>query len=278
MTDPAPRPDPAELARRRHAAQRLAVDAGATLLEHAGRIEFEAKLNAQDLVTAADRASEALILERLQRLFPDDGVVAEESDGKEGASRRQADLRAAPFAWCVDPLDGTTNFVHGYPSWAVSIGLLAHGRPVLGVVFAPARKELFVGGIDHPSTLGGNPIRVSRAPSLDRALVATGFPPNRRERVDVLLPVVRRVLLECHGIRRAGAAALDLCDVAAGRLDAYYEWGLAPWDVVAGQAIVESAGGRVSATDGGAHDPFAGSILASNGVLHADAVRLVTGP
>lgn len=269
-------PDAAALAQRLDAARAIATDAGHLLMRHFGSLARYDEKSAIDLVSDADRQSEVLIAERLARAFPGDPVIQEEAHGKAGAAARRAETDAATFAWCIDPLDGTTNFVHGYPTFAVSIGLLHFGRPALGVVHAPALGETYAGGVGVPAVRGRDPIRVSSVPSIGRALLATGFPYDRRERVDALLAVVKRALLTAHDLRRAGSAALDLCTVASGRIDGFFEQGLAPWDVIAGQAIVEAAGGTITGYDGAPHDPYAGHVLASNGAIHRELVALVT--
>ncbi len=271
-------PDPAALAQRLDAARAVAAEAGAILMRHFGRLARYDEKSAIDLVSDADRESEAHVASRLAALFPEDLLIQEEAHGLAGARARRAATDAAPFAWCIDPLDGTTNFVHGYPTFAVSIGLLHRGAPALGVVHAPALGESYAGGHGIPATRGRDPIRVSAVPSISRALLATGFPYDRRQRVDALLAVVKRALLAAHDLRRAGSAALDLCTVACGRLDGFFEQGLSPWDVVAGQAIVEAAGGRVTGYRGEPHDPYAGHILASNASIHDDLIALVRDP
>ena len=269
-------PDPAALSVRMHVARRVAAEAGSILLRHLGTLGgYEQKRSSIDLVTVADRESEAFIAGALRARFPEDSLCLEEADGREGIGARRAELDAASFAWCVDPLDGTTSFVHGYPAFAVSIGLLHHGRPVLGVVHAPARRETFAGGVGIPATKDHHPITVSSTRSLDRALLGTGFPYDRRQRVDEILAVIRRALLVCHDLRRSGSAALDLCDVAAGRLDGFFEQTLAPWDLTAGHAIIEAAGGTLSSYRGAPHDVFAGDTVASNALIHAELIQLV---
>jgi len=265
-----------ELRQRLDAARQIALEAGALLLSRLGRAgEVSVKRTAVDLVTDTDRDAEKIIVAGLTAMFHGEPICAEETDGSEGAAARKTEIEAARWAWCVDPLDGTTNFVHGYPSFCVSIGLLHRGHPVGGVVHAPARNETFHGGQGLVITLEGAQIQVSKTASLQASLIATGFPHDRIERLDHLLPVLRRVLETAHGIRRAGSAALDLCDVACGRLDAYYEWGLNPWDLAAGQALVEAAGGRVSDDRGGPHGLFEGAIIASNGIIHDPLVDLL---
>ena len=270
-------PPVAELMARLQVALRVAEMAGAVLMQHFGKLERYEEKSPIDLVTVADRESEALVLAELRAAWPDDAMLAEESDGREGAQAMRARVPELPWCWVVDPLDGTTNFAHTHPNFNVSIGLLWFGQPVLGVVFAPARRELFVGGIGVPATCNGAPIHVSRVTSMAKSLVATGFPYDRRERMPQLLRWLGRALERAHCVRRGGAAALDLCDLAAGRLDAYYEPGLQPWDVAGGAAILHAAGGTTSDFDGSPLDLFAARTLASNGLVHAELIDLVSG-
>ncbi len=276
---------PLALASRLKVALRAAESAGAILMRHLGggdALQVEHK-GAVDLVTVADREAEACVLGELALAFPEDGRIGEETDGAGGRAAWQATARRTTYCWLVDPLDGTTHFAHGHLQFCVSIGLLRDGVPCLGVVHAPARRETFVGGVGLPSTCNGAPIHVSAVDQLSGALVATGFPYDRRPRIDTLLSRLRVVLLSCQGVRRGGSAALDLCELAAGRLDAYYEDSLQPWDVAAGIAIVEAAGGAVRGF-GAAQpawqvpaDPFAGAVLASNLRLGPQMATLLAG-
>ena len=278
MPNPPAAVDPAlqsALSARLKVALRAAEEAGAILMAHLGHLEGVDNKSPIDLVTVADRDSEARILSELRSAFAGDRVLAEEQDGPAGAAALAPLVAALPFCWVVDPLDGTTNFAHGHPQFAVSIGLLHHGEPVLGVVLAPARREIFVGGLGVRATCNGRLIQVSEVDSMAQSLLATGFPYDRRERLPQLLDWLGRALMAAHGVRRGGSAALDLCELAAGRLDGYYEVGLAPWDVCAGQAIVVAAGGLVSNFGGGAHDLFGRQLLASNGLVHKELRRLV---
>jgi myo-inositol-1(or 4)-monophosphatase len=210
----------------------MARDAGAILLEHFGRARgVDVKSSATDMVSAADHDAEALIRERLETARPEDGLVGEEGSRRESASGRQ---------WVVDPLDGTTNFLYGFPGWAVSIALEGE----LGVVFDPIRDELFAGVRGEGASLNGEPLRMRAHSDLSTALIATGFGYDA-ERRSKQGAVLARVLPRIRDIRRAGAAALDLCWVAAGRLDGYYERGLWPWDWAAARIVVEEAGGAV---------------------------------
>jgi myo-inositol-1(or 4)-monophosphatase len=237
-------------------------EAGEALMRHLGRLPGFDRKGAVDLVTAADREVEALLHRRLLGPFPADAFLGEE--GGEGGSE------GADWRWIVDPLDGTTNFVHAYPVFAVSVALQHRGRTVYGCVHAPALRETFRAVAGRGATLDGTPIRVSRTASVADALLATGAPYNRREVVDDLLRLVRRGILQAHGIRREGSGALDLAWLAAGRLDGFWEQGLHAWDVAAGILLVEEAGGRVTGWDLGPHDLYRGPLLASNGTLHAE--------
>jgi myo-inositol-1(or 4)-monophosphatase len=195
------------------------------------------------MVSAADRDAEALIQSALREERPDDGVLGEEGARAKGASGRR---------WVVDPLDGTTNFLYGFPVWAVSIGLEDERGGALGVVFDPVRDELFAAERGGGATLNGGPISVREADELERALLATGFGYDAARRA-LQAAVMERVLPNVRDIRRAGAAALDLSWLAAGRLDAYYERGLHPWDWAAARVIVAEAGGQVADLDGEPH-------------------------
>ena len=267
-----------ELASRLKIALRAAEQAGAVLMRHFGKLDGFQEKSPVDLVTVADHESEATLLSELRGAFPRDSILAEEADGRAGAEAMRERVATVPWCWVVDPLDGTTNFAHTNPQFNVSIGLLRFGQPVLGVVLAPARRELFVGGVGVPATCNAHPIRVSRVNTLSKSLVATGFPYDRRTRLPQLLGWLGRALERAHCVRRPGAAALDLCELAAGRLDAFYEPGLQPWDVAGGAAILQAAGGTLSGFDGGPVDLFSGWTLASNGTVHAELVDLVDGP
>lgn len=220
-------------------------EAGSALRQAASEPQRVEHKGAVDLVTETDRAVEALITERLRAAFPDHVVVGEEASAAGGA-RRPPDDR---FAWYLDPLDGTTNFAHGHPHFAVSLGLMRGREALLALVADPLRDETFVAARGAGAALNGAPIRVSTATALGAALLATGTPYDRREQADLYLGVVREFMLRGQGIRRAGSAALDLCWVADGRLDLYYEGGLAEWDVAAGALIAAEAGATVRRHD-----------------------------
>jgi myo-inositol-1(or 4)-monophosphatase len=261
--------DPLEGARQ--IASEIARDAGRVLLEGWGtRPAIGFKSEDINLVTEYDKRSEALIVARLAAAFPADRIVAEEGTtvaGEGGALR----------VWYVDPLDGTTNFAHGLPIFSVSIGLSVNRRPVLGVVEAPAVGWSFSGTITGGgSTLNGKPIAPSRVDRLASALLVTGFP-YARNPVQTNLAEWAAFTAAAQGTRRLGSAALDLCFVACGWLDGYWERALHPWDLVAGAAIIVGARGRVSDLDGTAFDGETGRILASNGHLHDQMMRILQG-
>jgi len=232
------------------------------------RIEYKSAI---DLVTDTDRRVEALVVEHLHRAFPDHLIVGEESS----AGRAPARPRAGQYAWYLDPLDGTTNFAHGHPHFAVSLGLARDDELLLAVVSDPLRDETFTATRGGGATLNGRPIRVSDVGELGRALLATGLPYDRREHADDYLAVIRAFVLRAQGIRRAGSAALDLCYLACGRFDGYWEWKLSPWDSAAGALIVREAGGTVTDFTGRRFDPYGVEILASNGPLHSAMIEVL---
>lgn len=219
-----------------------------------------------DLVTETDLAVEKFLKENLARLLPRAAFLAEESAAGAGLSDP---------AWVIDPLDGTTNFAHNLPFVATSIGLWSEGRIILGVVNCPFLGECFTARREGGAFCNGEPIAVSGADSLERSLLATGFPYNFEGREDLLLTRLARTLPRVQGMRRCGAAAVDLAYVAAGRFDAYYEGWLAPWDSAAGWLLVEEAGGRVSALNGAPYDLYSPHILATNGRVHGAFVALL---
>jgi myo-inositol-1(or 4)-monophosphatase len=227
---------------------------GARLISH--------KRSVIDLVTEMDQRSERFIVERLLGAFPDHGVLAEEG----GATRGRSEYR-----WVIDPLDGTTNYAHGLPVFAVSVALERAGVVELGVAYDPTRDECFVAERGHGATLGGEPIRVSTTPSLDGALLVTGFPYDIRTTVETNLPEYAALSVRAQAVRRLGSAVLDLCYVACGRFDGFWELALGPWDMAAGGLIVQEAGGRVTSVRGGPWRLEGPGILASNGLVH-DAI------
>jgi myo-inositol-1(or 4)-monophosphatase len=224
-----------------------------------------------DLVTEFDRRSEALLVTRLRALTPEIPVVGEEATAA-GETKRRAGL-----VWYVDPLDGTTNFVHGHPFFCVSVGLMEDDRPVAGAVVAPALALRWVGwlapaGGAHVATRNGVPCAVSTTAKLGDALVGTGFPPQRDRAPDNNFDSFLAVKRVAQAVRRCGSAAVDLCLVADGTYDGYWERRLHAWDTAAGSAIVLAAGGTVTALDGGQPDLHVGHIVASNGLVHGEIV------
>ncbi len=251
---------------------RAAVDEAGALLRArwrtAKRIRYKSVI---DLVTDTDRDAEALVLKRLQRTFPGHLVVGEEASTGITLRRPPADR----YVWYLDPLDGTTNFAHAHPHFAVSLAL-AHGADVLlGIVHDPLRGETFVATRGGGATLNGQPIRVSTVRSLNRALLGTGFPYDRQRRAAFYLRFLAAFMTRTQGIRRAGSAALDLSYVACGRLDGFWEWKLRPWDIAAGALLVVEAGGRTSNFLGGPLDLYGPQTLASNSRVHRAMITVI---
>ena len=250
-------------------ARDLAIQAGAILRD---RLHGERQVvlkGAVDLVTDADHASEQLIWEGLRAAFPTHRIT-----GEEGSVGAEATIAEQPFGWVFDPLDGTTNYAHGLPIFCVSIALERSGEVVLGVVHDPMGEETFVAERGRGAFLNGELIRVSDTHELIRALIATGFPYDRAEMPEAL-ELFGRFAATTQGMRRLGSAALDLCHVASGRIDGYYERGLWPWDLAAGSVILEEAGGKLTNYRGGKLDLGGREIVASNGRLHPAITKLM---
>jgi myo-inositol-1(or 4)-monophosphatase len=243
------------------AAIEIAREAGQVLMAHRG-VGFELK-GEHDLVTAADRASERLVLNRLRERFPNHGIVAEEGG--------RAEMRSE-YRWYVDPLDGTTNFAHGFPMWNVTLGLARNEEIIAGVVYDPLNRELFAAERGAGARLNGAPMHVSKTLRLDDALLATGFPSRRRHQ-NVNIHFYYQVAMVTHGVRRGGSAALDLAFTACGRLDGFWEFGLNPWDMAAGTLLVEEAGGAVSGMRGEPLSLTGKYVLADNGLLHEETLK-----
>ena len=246
-------------------AMEIAREAGALLANFfERRIPFELKGDF-DLVTEADRASEKLVVERLRTHFPSHGIVAEEGGGHESPSE---------FRWYVDPLDGTTNFAHGFPIFNVTLGLARAGEIIAGVIYDPIRCEMFAGERGSGAWLNNRRIHVSKAQRLADSLASTGFPSRKRHQ-NVNIHFYHQMAMASHGVRRTGSAAIDLAYVACGRLDAFWEFGLKPWDMAAGILLVTEAGGRVSDMNGASHRiPGSDHLLADNGLIHDEIVGL----
>jgi myo-inositol-1(or 4)-monophosphatase len=245
----------------------IAREAGALLREGFNRPKQISYKGEVDLVTESDKRSEALVVARLRKHFPDHGIVAEEGGGAQAVAR---------YCWHVDPLDGTTNFAHGYPCFAVSIGLAENGQPIVGAVFNPVYDELFAAARGEGAYLNGERIRVSQVEKLATSLVATGFPTHQRKK-SANINYYWQFTLRSHGVRRDGAAALDLCAVACGRFDAFWEFGLKSWDTTAGIVIVEEAGGRITDLEGQPYSLGGPSILATNGRVHQEVLEVAAG-
>lgn len=246
-------------------ARSLAARASALLIERLDdpRTDVRTKSSGTDMVTEVDRESERLIVDSIRRERPDDGILGEEGGSREGRSG---------YRWVIDPIDGTTNYIYGHPGFAVSIAVEREGEAVVGVVDDPMHGDLFTAIRGRGAHRNDAPIRVSETAGLGSALVATGFgyePEQRRDQARVLARVLPRI----RDIRRMGAAAVDLCSVACGRVDAFYERGLNPWDLAAGELIAIEAGAVVSAIEGG--PPRAGSVLAAPPGLHGELLELL---
>jgi myo-inositol-1(or 4)-monophosphatase len=238
--------------------QAMAREAGALLMgyfrQHV-KIEYKGDV---DLVTIADRKSEALILERIRKQFPSHDVMGEEGTRIETGS---------DYKWYVDPLDGTTNFAHGYPVFCVSLGVEYRKQRIAAVVYDPTRDEMFVAEKGAGARLNDQSIHVSTTAELGQCLIATGFPSQKRHK-NPNIYFYHQLTLRTHGVRRAGSAALDLCNVASGRFEGFWEFNLNPWDTAAGVLIVEEAGGKVSDFSGGEFQIASRETLATNGLIH----------
>lgn len=224
--------------------------------------------SAVDLVTEIDRAAEDIVVRGLAAAFPDHDIVAEESSPRPADGSRRC--------WYVDPLDGTTNFVHGLPHCAVSLAMAEpDGTVAAAVVFDPFKDEMFTATRGGGAMLNDEPIVVSRAAALDEALFVTGFPYDRRQHAKFYLAYFEAFMRRCRDVRRFGSASLDLCYVAMGRFDGFWEWRLKPWDTAAGWLIVEEAGGRVTDFDGRGYDPWLPRILATNTRVHDESLAVL---
>ncbi len=242
-------------------AVRLAREAGAIQrARYESDLAIDTKSTAVDLVTDVDRACEEAVVRGIRAARPDDGVLAEEGS--------QVEAGGAGWRWVVDPLDGTTNYAHGYPCFCVSIGVERAGRPEVGVVYNPLLDELYHAVRGEGAFRNGAAIRVSPERELSRCLLATGFAYDRTHHPEANLGHVADFLRNARALRRDGSAALDLCAVACGRLDGYWEFQLKPWDVSAGALLVEEAGGRVTDRRGVAGPYDGAAVVASNGHVH----------
>ncbi len=219
-----------------------------------------------DPVTESDLEAQRIIISTIRQYFPDHGFLAEESEGEGG--KEPLSSGAKPNRWIIDPLDGTVNYAHGFPMFCVSIAFEGEGVLEYGVIYDPLRDELFEATRGGGARLNGQVIRVSRTELMDRALMATGFPYDIRERLPQTMARLSKMLALTQGVRRAGSAALDMAYVACGRFDGFYEENLKPWDTAAGLLIITEAGGCITTFDGGPYTIFSPNIAASNGLLH----------
>ncbi|MCB1200608.1 MAG: inositol monophosphatase [Leptospiraceae bacterium] len=241
--------------------------AGEIMLKYLDQDKQIEHKEAVNLLTRADVECEQLLVDFLKSNFPDDGILAEE--GHQYPSQ-------SGFTWVIDPVDGTTSYAHGFPQFAVSVGLVNdNNESIGGVVYNPYYKEIFQAAKGHGASLNSKPIRVSNVPSLSVALLGTGFPYNRRERMPLLMRRLATILHNVHDVRRTGSAALDICYVACGRTDGYFEEGLKPWDTAAALLILEEAGGKASKFDGAKADIFFPELCVSNSTIHAELINLL---
>ena len=239
-----------------------AQDAGKILLEKFGRDIDISKKGDIDLVTEADLASEKFIIERIKNHYPKHSILAEESG-------EAVFIGESKWKWIIDPLDGTTNFAHGYPCFCVTLAIEHKEEIVIGVTYDPTRDELFYAEKGKGASLNGKPVKVSETQKLSESLLVTGFPYNIAEREDFARHFVR-MLLSSRAVRRDGAAAIDLAYVACGRFDGFWEEGLNPWDVAAGVLMIEEAGGQISYYDGSPVSIYTPPLCATNGFIHRE--------
>lgn len=239
----------------------IAKNAGEILRSYFGKVsQVKEKQFYWDLVSEADLASEAYIISEIKKEFPGHSILSEEAGSLVEST--------SSFEWVIDPLDGTTNFTHGYPMVSISIGLLVNKIPTLGVVYNPILEEFFSASKGKGATLNGNPLQVSGVKILEKSLLATGFAYDRKFVREKNYAEFCHMTEICQGVRRCGSAAIDLAYVAAGRLDGYWERGLKPWDMAAGIVLVSEAGGKVTSYEGEAFDITSGRILATNAHIH----------
>jgi len=247
-------------------AREAAKAAGEILSRMLGNAHHIVKKGVIDLVTEVDLAAEKIILEIVSRNFPEDNILSEEVGKRDESSNR---------TWLIDPLDGTTNFAHRFPFFAVSIALEIENEVVLGIVYNPYMNEFFEASKGKGAYLNDEPLRVSATFSLQESLLTTGFPYDVHERPEKIMGLLEKMTVRAQGIRRLGSAALDLCYVAAGRLDGFWEESLNPWDTGAGDIVVREAGGRLTTFLGGPYHPYLKSVVASNGLIHDEMIRVI---
>jgi len=240
--------------------------AGGEVLKHYMTREKQVELKSRaNLVTIADKESEALVIQRIKERYPNHAILAEES-GPSGSGEGK---------WIIDPLDGTTNFAHQYPFFCVSVAFEQRGEMLCGAVYDPVRDEMFSGARGLGSFVNGQRLRVSDTEKLGSALVMTGFPYTVREKIRAAMSQFEAFILESQAVRRGGSAALDLCYVAIGRCDGFWELDLHPWDTAAGQVILEEAGGRLTDFSGNPFSPYMKQIIATNGKIHGEMISVL---
>lgn len=249
-------------------AVQLAREAGDVLKHYMDRekqVELKGRAN---LVTVADKESEALIIARIRERYPSHAILAEESGASSGGEGK----------WIIDPLDGTTNFAHQYPFFCVSIAFEQNREIVCGAVYDPCRDEMFSAGRGMGAFLNEERLRVSDVEKLGSALLLTGFPYGVREKITIAMSQFQAFIIDSQGVRRGGAAALDLCYTALGRCDGFWEMDLHPWDTAAGLVILEESGGRVTGFSGDPFSVYGKQIVASNGLIHDEMIAVLAGP
>lgn len=247
-------------------------DAGGVLADRLGRALQVSNKGDIDLVTEADIASEKLIIDRIKSHYPRHAILAEESGATEGGELTPGQTE---WKWIIDPLDGTTNYAHGYPCFCVSIALERAGSLELGVIYDPTRDELFAAEKGQGATLNDRRMRVSSVDDLNAAMLCTGFPYNVRERPNFARDFIN-FTMSAQAVRRDGSASLDLAYIACGRFDGFWEDGLRAWDIAAGVLMIEEAGGRVSDFTGAPLDIYSPKVLATNGLVHDPMIRVLS--
>lgn len=219
-----------------------------------------------DLVSYVDKGAEKILVEGLQKVLPDAGILAEEGTGKQANEK---------YTWIIDPVDGTTNYLHGLPIFAISVALMENDQPIVGIVYEINRREVFTATLGGGAFCNGEPIHVSRAKTLGESLIATGFPYYDFGKMENYLSILHSLMKSSHGLRRLGSAAVDLVYVACGRFESYFEYNLKPWDVAAGTLIVREAGGMVTEFTGSGDPIFGKEILASNALIHQSMIDAI---
>ncbi len=255
-------------------AKNVAREAGA-LLKQLSKGNFSVSHKGTvDLVTEGDLAAEKLIVDTLSKHFPDYSILSEE-DAAKCSGNLQVSIKNSDYLWVIDPLDGTTNYAHRFPIYAVSIGLAYKKEPVMGVVYDPNQDEMFTSVKGEGAFLNGEAIKVSSVNDLNNALLSTGFPYDIRQNPEATLNPFNQFVLNAQGVRRAGAASIDICYMACGRFDGFWELGLKPWDTAAASLILEEAGGKITKYDGSSFSIWIPEMLASNALLHEQMMKIL---